>query len=419
MAIHHIENLRREFPNHFEDRDESIFPDDYIVIPTDEPNPPRGRSRVEDIDEEEVDDEELSAGVAVPDPAESLEDWLAEYDVDVPLEPLSEKELEAFGGHPGGLINDPPGGQAGATTVIDRLAFYLPFHSYRNWWGIYILPEGILTVRRELMPFFKAHGIGNKDQVRIAKRLLYHHEYYHHAVESFGTRLEAITSVPMYVSAFTPRYCTTQLTPACYEETCANSYARERVLSTLQGISAPRQGLRDAINLWFEGQPPGYREASMTTSAWKYESRIKLYEDYLNLWPCAAFYRPPMPHSASQVAWAAAGYFDRGIGDIRSRISYLVKKGSHLHSRLPVDARTCLKLRSFKQKLQNCGIGRFVREGGNHELWAPCNGEGRIVPIPRHDGRDLPTGTMRAILKQLGSNMSIEEFLTFQPRSNQ
>ena len=418
MAIQHIEDLRREFPNNFQDLDSGIVPDDYIVIPTDGPNSSRDRPLDEKIDQERDESEESFSGEIVRDPAESLESWLADDPVDGSLEPLSDNELKIFGGHPGGLVNNPPGGHPGSTSVIDRLAFYLPFHSFRTWWGIYLLPEGILTVRRELTPFFRANGIGGRDQVRIAKRLLYHHEYYHHAVESFGTRLEAITNRSVYLSVFTPRYLATRLTSDCYEEICANSYARERVLSGLEGIPAPKRGLRDAINQWFDGQPPGYKKAALTTGSWKRVERSRLYEDYLDSWQNVAFRRPTSLQTlaaikgASQVAWAAAGDLDRGIGDIRSRISYIVRKGSPLHSRLPVDARTCLKLRAFKQKLRDFRIGRFEKQGGKHELWAPWRRDGRLVPIPRHEGRDLPTGTMRAILKELGSQMSLEEFLS-------
>lgn len=132
MAIdHHIESLRREFPVRFEDRDENICPDDYIVIPTDEPHPPRSWPlRDEDAEDDKIGDwQDVSAGEASHDPSASLEDWLAGNQVDVLLGPLADKELEAFGRHPGGLINNTPSGSSEAATAIERLAFYLPFPS--------------------------------------------------------------------------------------------------------------------------------------------------------------------------------------------------------------------------------------------------------------------------------------------------
>ena len=36
---------------------------------------------------------------------------------------------------------------------------------------------------------------------------------------------------------------------------------------------------------------------------------------------------------------------------------------------------------------------------------------GQSVPIPRHDGMDLPKGYSQGILKQLGVDMNVEQFL--------
>ena len=52
-----------------------------------------------------------------------------------------------------------------------------------------------------------------------------------------------------------------------------------------------------------------------------------------------------------------------------------------------------------KKKLKAHGIARLKREGRSHEIWEPWLG-GQSVPIPRHDGMDLPKGTLRGILKQ-------------------
>jgi hypothetical protein len=409
MAIEHISQLRREFPSHFVNKDPKIREDEFLRIPTKEPISSRRRisyNQAEDNSEFSVDD--LGGENFEEDFTDCIDEALTDMPIDEFLDPLPDDMCDAFGGHPGGLRNDP--NPVNGTTIIERLAFYLPFHIYDKWWGIYILPEGIQKIRSELQFFFKKNCVSAKDQVKIAKRLLYHHEYYHHSTESFATRLEAVFNCPIYINSFQNHYINTFGTKKCLEETCANSYSREKTIGL--GIAGLDQNeFRDAIDYWFRGTPPGYAQAVGTGKNWGKTVRPKFYEDCLNA--CAPSLGLPhrgLSNAARTSIWSAAGHFDRGVGDIRGRISYLIKKSSPIFNRLPLDARTCLKGRSFKQKLVNLQIARFLREGSAHEIWAPLNG-GRTVPIPRHDGVDIPKGTMRAILRQLGSNMSIDDFL--------
>lgn len=409
MAIDHISTLRSEFPGHFENRDPGIPVDKILRIPTLEPDPSRQRTGNDDSEVESSESREVVPDV---DYGESLEDWIAEQPTDVWLEPLSDDQIGVYGDHPGGVANDPRPPGTGRSTIIERLAFYLPFHSYPDWWGIYIFPEGILKIRQELAPFFLKNSISPRDQVKIAKRILYYHEYYHHATESFATRLEGVFNQPCYLNGFTPLYRRTHLKPQCYEEACANSYAREKTIEKRVGLKVSKSQYRSEINRWFKGMPDGYAEAKDTGADWGSTLRPGFFESCLN--ECLPLLGIPArklgPH-AEVAAWLTAGHFDRGIGDVRSRISYMIQKGSPLYNRLPTDVRTCIKGRSFKQKLRSLGIGRFLKQGGAHELWVPSSGEGRPVPIPRHDGVDIPKGTMREILRQLGSTMSIDEFM--------
>lgn len=408
MGIDHIEKLRVSFPSHFQDRDPDVPDEEFLRIPTGDPDAYRRRGDDEQQEEQSVGTE---AALSVPDPGEVIEAVLADMPVDFPLDPIPENSEGVFRGHPGGLTNDPPHRDGGSTS-IDRLAFYLPFHLYPNWWGIYILPEGIQRLRCELHNFFHAHGVPALDQVKIAKRLLYYHEFYHHATESFATRLEAILNQPCYLDGFTPLYRSTFATPRCLEETCANSYAREKTIARPAKLGVTKQVYRAAIDDWFIGSPPGYAEAAGTGTQWASNIRPEFYEVCLNsCLPLVGARARSLGAAERKTAWSAAGYYDRGIGDVSSRISYLIKKGSYFHTRLPIDVRTCIKGRSFKQKISDLGIGQYYKEGKRHELWIPTAG-GRPVPIPRHDGVDIPKGTMRAILRQLGSTLSIEQFLS-------
>ena len=60
-----------------------------------------------------------------------------------------------------------------------------------------------------------------------------------------------------------------------------------------------------------------------------------------------------------------------------------------------------MNYRQLTRRLRKLGC-EFVRQApGSHEIWwNPRNG--RFTVIPRHGGRDIPTGTLRTILRQLG-----------------
>jgi predicted RNA binding protein YcfA (HicA-like mRNA interferase family) len=60
-----------------------------------------------------------------------------------------------------------------------------------------------------------------------------------------------------------------------------------------------------------------------------------------------------------------------------------------------------MKYRELTKKLRKLGC-EFVRQApGSHEIWwNPANH--RFISIPRHKGKDLPKGTVRAILRHLG-----------------
>jgi hypothetical protein len=398
MAIEHIEQLRQHFRNHFVDLDQRMsLLEDYLVIPTDEPD-----------GEEVYEDETMSGGTLV-------EKALAESDPNnAELEELPPEWTDpgTFGGFPGGLSEPSPNAPRGGSTCVDRLAFYLPFHGFHKLWGIYLFPDGIQRLRRELLPFFTCHGVPPGEQVAIAKRILYHHEFYHHSVESFATRLEAVLNWPCYLNGITSLYRRTSGTHDCLEETCANSYAREKSVGRgVTGSPVSKAKFRSAIDQWFSSMPPGYCGAEQTGPTWNQNVRPDFYERCLNAClPLPGLTSRSLSNSARDSAWMAVGHFDRGIGDVRSRISYLVRKGSRLADSLPLEVRECLKGNAFKRKLLELRIAKFLRHGSAHDIWQPWNG-GRPVPIPRHDGVDLPKGTLRTILKQLGAPMSVEQFL--------
>ena len=52
---------------------------------------------------------------------------------------------------------------------------------------------------------------------------------------------------------------------------------------------------------------------------------------------------------------------------------------------------------------------RFYRQGkGSHELWVR-DMDGRVVPVPHHQGKNIRKGTVRAIIREAG--VSVSEFM--------
>ncbi len=51
----------------------------------------------------------------------------------------------------------------------------------------------------------------------------------------------------------------------------------------------------------------------------------------------------------------------------------------------------------------------FYRQGkGSHELWVR-DADGRVVSVPRHEGKPIRKGTIRAIIRVAA--VSVEEFM--------
>jgi predicted RNA binding protein YcfA (HicA-like mRNA interferase family) len=67
-----------------------------------------------------------------------------------------------------------------------------------------------------------------------------------------------------------------------------------------------------------------------------------------------------------------------------------------------------LSYREVTRRLRKLGF-RFYRRGkGSHELWVH-DADGRVIPVPRHRGKKIRKGTVRAIIREVG--VSVEEFI--------
>jgi hypothetical protein len=126
----------------------------------------------------------------------------------------------------------------------DTLAYYLPYHFYRNGvWGIYLKAKGILELAAELKGGPITHG--GDDAIGVAIISLFEHELFHCFTELAATRAEVVVRSPVYHPYFFDRYA------AFHEEAVANAYAHRE-------ISRKHSGFVPSLELWMRGQGPGY-----------------------------------------------------------------------------------------------------------------------------------------------------------------
>lgn len=156
------------------------------------------------------------------------------------------------------------------------LAFYRPFHFYKEKYGIFIKLNGQRRYMRELRARLLSNPTlyGNVDMrscYLISKTFTFFHEFYHHKIESLATRFEITTRLPHYTKGFHCLYCNTYGTDDCLEETFAQVYAYYETIDYLKpslnliGINVTQLKLilkKEVI----EKSPIGYNKAAKIIS---------------------------------------------------------------------------------------------------------------------------------------------------------
>jgi hypothetical protein len=264
------------------------------------------------------------------------------------------------------------------TAPIDCWAAYLPFHYfYPSSWGIYLTYEGVEVIARYLGEF--APGSAEPERRNAAHFLLYFHEFFHHIVECFATRLEVTHRRPLYVREFQALF--EKQLPDADEEAIATAYALDRCKGVTPKISKAVQG---ALVELVKEMPPGYARGaellrSLETTKFK----------YLNDLQESAF---PAPKKDPAI-WDAFPHALDGFGRRSSKVSYLIHVGSPLGTRLRA---RLLRYRDLERILRQAGCE--IVGHNKHEKWrAP---DGRTAPVPRHPG-DMALGTLKSITMKL------------------
>jgi hypothetical protein len=158
---------------------------------------------------------------------------------------------------------------------INAIAFYRPFHLEPfDRWGIYIFVKPLLTYAHSLelrLPFFPNES--KELLIHLVLFEIFHHEFYHHLVESAATTLEIVAEA---MSSLVPSYLLYRhRSHSKYfgwhehqplEEALANAYA----YNSLSFISRVKAGYRDALvasyqkclTSYWQNEGPGYRDAA-------------------------------------------------------------------------------------------------------------------------------------------------------------
>lgn len=302
------------------------------------------------------------------------------------------------GGHPGATIPYDPSMQV---PPPDCLGFYLPFHHYYpTWWGIYLLVEGVDGLAR----FVNDHASGAlelSECVAVARVFIYGHESFHHAVESFATRLEVTHRVPLHRSGFRRLHDAQRGTDDWMEEGLAGAHGVRKVQRVLFGKDRMKRSASvGALGTYLEMCPAGYRRAPefFRDNAFT-NARIDFAEDNQHL---------SLPHlqSTQSGVWASFPHAFSGISRVNSRVNYVVRRDSQFFNRIS-ERGHFLRYRDVAQRLRKLAGCTQVRQDGSHVIWQKP--DGKTFPVPRHP-RDIATGTLNAIIRQSGLDMSVSQF---------
>lgn len=291
----------------------------------------------------------------------------------------------------------------------DAFAFYLPFHEYYpNYWGIYILLEGIIYIAREIYKKIRNSYPGTDRSlyqllIEISKRFLFYHEAFHSSVESFATKLELSHRKKIYVDAFYSYYLKHYGTDDCLEEALATVNSYEKIRKYLKDQNTDKthaENIKSALFQLIETMPPGYNRAAQII--------VQMNKDYYIRQFKSDLCKHTFNFKSNNNSWQLFTYAFDPLVDIND-IVYLVNRKS-LISKIILKNVKLIKTRDLIDKLKKLVGLQLYRHGkGSHQIWIANNG--KKIPIPHHTS-DLSIGLVKKILKELDINISYEKFLS-------
>lgn len=279
----------------------------------------------------------------------------------------------------------------------DAYAFYLPFHYfYPDYWGIYLLAEGVEEVA-EMLHSESGGALTREKWVRAARNFLYWHEVFHHATECFATRLEVTHRKPIYKTGFERFYQVTAGTDDCAEEglACAYAYANLKTYTA----KADRPAVLATVRSWIQRMPPGYRQG-------QHWLKTRPYEEARSAFAEASHKESVNRKTLAEAIWRMFPKAFDPFARKNTPVSYLVHRDS------PLAKRTGLNLRYFKKrdvekKLSALGCAFERHAKGSHEVWvAPSGKRFSLINHPR----ELGWSYIQKIMRSAGLDVTAEQF---------
>ena len=282
----------------------------------------------------------------------------------------------------------------------DALGFYLPFHHfYPDWWGIYIIAEGV----SELADWLRTTGEGQLSvatSVGLAYRFIYWHEAFHHQVEAFASRLEVTHRKPVYRLGV--RDVGARLVPPDpTEESLASGFAFQKCDAWLRDTSGERDVGLKTLYEYIERQPPPYDSAREFVYPPEWMNGRDWFAEQVQREA-----RPDLPRLSSEL-WRMFSHAFTGFVRSGSRVHYMVRRDSPLHHRLSSHG-LFLRYREVARRLRALDCRELRAGRGSHVVWVAPNGNQTTVPV--HGRRDLAPGTLRHLLRQLGIHLPLSQF---------
>lgn len=288
----------------------------------------------------------------------------------------------------------------------DSLAFYLPFHYSRDYWGIYVVLEHYVVFCSWLYAQARSRipGLTPATVRKAVNGFLYGHEHYHHKVECFSVRLEVVSRIPLYRRSFESLYKQRVSHPDSIEEGLATAAGILDAGERLKADPTAKAELQRLFASHVRLLPPEYQEGLKLLDSSIFEAREQEFSEANHglCFPSLSRRKGRLPQ-----LWGAFTFAYRGFIQINSPFSFIVPRTSSLWHRLPHSLRN-LTARDVRRRIGALGECTLLRQGGRHEVWV-CKKTGNEVQIPRHPG-DLKRGTLASIAKE-ACGMNLHEFL--------
>lgn len=286
---------------------------------------------------------------------------------------------------------------------IHVLAWYQPIHYYGLDWGIFITSEGILELAQNIAPYVKILEKDTPEKLVLSSfYILYHHEQFHHRIESAAIRMHVIEQKPCYRKYTSNVYNYSQAHQLSITEeklAMADMYRKINSNKTWKKIgSIVKKATQDFLLDLFLTVPPAYLGAKSVI-----KNHQNLDEMGILMSNLQEFTLTPARNSFD---WRIASGLTKSLYSFSQNIWEITSSAGS-----PVLPRTfplSVSRKRIENALRHHGFVEIRSKGkGSHVKWKGPSGEMTVLPL----GKEIFGSTASSIAKTL--KMSVQEFEKF------